>query len=294
MVVAPGSPLISAAELADELEDAPPVVLDVRWTPAGPSLDDHLAAHLPGAVFLDLDTELAAPPSVPPAAGRHPLPEAAALQQVWRRAGISGSTPVVVHDHGDSSIAARAWWLLRWSGHTDVRVLDGGLAAWRAAGLPTASGPSDPPEPGWMSVVPGGMPVADRGRVATAATGAVLLLDARAAARYRGEHEPLDPVAGHIPGAVNLPLTDLVTAQGTFRSREEIAERFAAAGISVADASRRPVVASCGSGVTACHLVLAGELVGLELALFPDSFSGWIGAGLPVATGAEPVPVASG
>lgn len=284
-MVAARSPLVAATALAEELEDVPPVLLDVRWTPAGPSLDAHLAGHLPGAVFVDLDRELSGPPLQPPSAGRHPLPEPGALQEVWRSAGISGTTPVVVHDERDSSIAARAWWLLRWSGHRDVRVLDGGLAAWRRVGLPLLTGPTEPPEPGWMSVTPGSMPAVETSVVAGASSGSVLLLDARAAARYRGDHEPLDPVAGHIPGAVNLPLTDLVTADGTFRDPQQIADRFAAAGLSAADSSQRPVVASCGSGVTACHLVLAGEIAGLRLALYPGSFSGWIGAGLPVATG---------
>lgn len=272
--------LISAAGLADELDgERPPVLLDVRWTPAGASRRDFLTAHLPGAVFLDLDTDLSGPPSRPAAAGRHPLPEPAALEKVWRAAGISGGTPVVVYDAGSSSIAARAWWLLRWSGHLDVRVLDGGLGAWQRAGLPTRSGPAELSEPGWMSVRAGAMPVADIDTVASAVDGRVTVLDARTPERFRGEVEPLDPIAGHIPGATNLPLTELLDADGSFLPSEEIRRRFDAV------SSDRPLIASCGSGVTACHLVLAAALIESDVALYPGSFSGWIGAGNPVEVG---------
>lgn len=272
--------LISAAGLADELDgERPPVVLDVRWTPAGAAHGDFLTAHLPDAVFLDLDVDLAGPPSRPPAAGRHPLPEPGALEKVWRAAGISGGTPVVVYDAANSSIAARAWWLLRWSGHSDVRVLDGGLAAWQRAGLPTESGPVGLTEPGWMSVRPGAMPVAEMDTVAGAVDGLVTVLDARAAERFRGESEPLDPVGGHIPGSTSLPLTDLLADDGSFLPSEQLRRRFDAV------KADRPLIASCGSGVTACHLVLAGELIGAEVALYPGSFSGWIGADNPVEVG---------
>ena len=235
-------------------------------------------------MFLDLDTELSAPPSQPPSAGRHPLPEPAALEQIWRAAGISGATPVVVYDSANSSIAARAWWLLRWSGHHDVRVLDGGLAAWSREGLPTESGPVSAPEPGWMSVRPGGMPVADIEIVGGALDGSVTVLDARAAERFRGEVEPLDPVAGHIPGAVNLPLTELLADDGSFLPADRIRERFAAAGPTGTEGAGA-LIASCGSGVTACHLILAAELIGESVALYPGSFSGWIGAGNAVEVG---------
>lgn len=280
--------LISTAALAEELEgERPPILLDVRWSAAGPGHADYLAAHLPGAIFLNLDTELAAPPSLPPAHGRHPLPEPGALEAVWRAAGISGGTPVVVYDTANSSIAARAWWLLRWSGHEDVRVLDGGIAAWTRDALPTETGPVTVPEPGWMSVRPGGMPVALIDEVASAATGQVVVLDARAADRYRGESESLDPVAGHIPGAVSLPLTELLSSESTFLPPQHLRERFATA---LTDGADRPVIASCGSGVTACHLILAAEMAGFSVALFPGSFSGWLGAGRPVATGDRAVP----
>lgn len=297
-------PLIDPVELAAELAGAtPPVLLDIRWTYAGPQPDAYRQGHLPVAVFVDLDADLAAPAGQDPPGssepgGRHPLPDPAALQQVWRAAGIDDDSAVVVYDGANSSIAARAWWLLRWSGLTDVRVLDGGYPAWKRAGLAIETGPGSVPAAGTVVIRPGGMPTVDiDGAAAAGAQDGRVLLDARAAERYRGETEPLDPVAGHIPGAVNLPLTELVTAAGTFRPPAELAARFAAAGAvgepaagpmavagQPADAAPMPV-ASCGSGVTACHLILAGRIAGLQLALYPGSYSGWCAANRPIATG---------
>ncbi|MDQ2845566.1 MAG: sulfurtransferase [Actinomycetota bacterium] len=279
--------LIDPVGLAAELNGPlPPVVLDVRWTLAGPQRAAYLAGHIPGAVFIDLDADLAAPPG---ADGRHPLPEPAALQRLWRSVGISDDTSVVVYDGANSSIAARAWWLLRWSGHDDVRVLDGGYPGWQRAGLGSATGGlAVDPGSGTAVVQPGGMSTVDiDGAAAAGESSDQILLDARAPERYRGETEPVDPVAGHIPGAVNLPLTDLVTAIGTFRPVQELVARFTAAGLSATDAGTpAPVaVASCGSGVTACHLILAGRIAGLDLALYPGSYSGWCAAHRPVATG---------
>lgn len=288
-------PLIDAEALAAELAGPrPPVLLDVRWTPAGPQRAAYLDGHLPGAVFVDLDADLAAGPDTENGGGRHPLPEPAALQQVWRSAGISDDSRVVVYDGANSSIAARAWWLLKWSGLANSRVLDGGFRAWRNAGLPVETGdPARRPASGTAVVRPGGMPTVDiEGAAAAALSHDRVLLDARSAERFRGEVEPLDPVAGHIPGATNLPLTELVTEQETFRPGVELAARFAAAGAlpsdtpSEATPDARRAVASCGSGVTACHLILAGRIAGLDLALYPGSYSGWSAAGRPVATGA--------
>lgn len=287
-------PLIDAAALAAELAGPrPPVLLDVRWTPAGPQRAAYLDGHLPGAVFVDLDADLAAGPDTENGGGRHPLPEPAALQQVWRSAGVDADSPVIVYDGADSSTAARAWWLLKWSGLANARVLDGGFQAWRSAGLPVETGePATPPAPGTAVVRPGGMPTVDiDGAAAAALSHDRVLLDARAAERFRGEVEPLDPVAGHIPGATNLPLTELVSEQGTFRPAVELAARFAAAGALPSDTPSDPApdaqlaVASCGSGVTACHLILAGRIAGLQLALYPGSYSGWCAANRPIATG---------
>ena len=276
--------LIDADSLATELTGNPDiVVLDVRWAAGRVLRSDYLDGHLPGAYFLDLDADLAAPPG---RLGRHPLPEPAALQQVWRAAGINPDSSVVVYDARDASIAARAWWLLRWSGLDDVRVLDGGYAGWVADPTrPVDVGEARPRPIGRVTVRPGAMPVVDTGTAAALAQGVGTLLDARAAARYRGETEPLDPVAGHIPGARNLPLTDLLTSDGTFRPAAELAASFDAVATGAG-----PVAASCGSGVTACHLILAAAAVGRTIALYPDSYSGWLAQALPVAIGPEPTP----
>ena len=210
-----------AAELA---QDRPPVLLDVRWRLAGPpGIDSYRQGHLPGAVFADLDRDLAGPPGP---AGRHPLPDPAAFQAAMRAAGVSRDRPVVVYDDGDAMSAARGWWTLRYFGHPDVRVLDGGYRAWAGAGLAvTTAEPA--PAPGDFTAEPGQMPVLDAaGAQAAARTG--LLLDARAGERYRGETEPVDPVAGHIPGAVSAPTAGNVNPDGTFKDPAELAARFAA------------------------------------------------------------------
>ncbi len=276
------APLITAAELVAEMAGnsaAQPLVLDVRWTLAGSDENAYRQGHIPGALFVDLDAELAGPPG---AGGRHPLPDPEALQRLWQELGIDEERDVIVYDARDASVAARAWWLLRWSGLPAARVLDGGYAAWLGAGGASESGPVQRPGGGRVQVRPGGMPIVDIDGAAGAAGQADrILLDARAAPRYRGEVEPIDPVAGHIPGAVNLPLTELLDPDGTFQPPERIRARFAEAGVRAGDTP----VASCGSGVTACHLILAAELVGIAAALYPGSFSGWCAAGRPVAVG---------
>lgn len=272
--------LISASDLAAALSGAhPPVVLDVRWVAGRVDRDSYVAGHVPRAVFLNLDADLAGRPGI---GGRHPLPDPADLQDVWRRAGIRDDSAVVVYDTKDSSIAARAWWLLRWSGLSDVRVLDGGFAAWAADRRPVERGNGSVPEPGTVTVLPGGMATVTTDEAENLATGSGVLLDARAAARYRGEVEPLDPIPGHIPGAVNLPLTELVNSDGSFRSAAELWQAFDRV------IGTGPIAASCGSGVTACHLILAGALVGRPMALYPGSYSGWLALGRQVAVGSEP------
>jgi thiosulfate/3-mercaptopyruvate sulfurtransferase len=198
-----------------------------------------------------------------------------------RAAGVRGDRPVVVYDASGSMAAARAWWLLRYFGHLDVRVLDGGLRAWAAAGYPLST-EMPAPEPGDFEARPGGMPVVDAaGAGALAAHGR--LLDARAPERFRGEHEPIDPVAGHIPGAVNLPSSALVDAAGRFLGPEALRARFGAAGV----VEGTEVGTYCGSGVSAAHEVLALELAGLRGALYPGSWSEWItDPERPVATNA--------
>ncbi|MEW9530009.1 sulfurtransferase [Microbispora sp. NPDC049125] len=269
------SPLITAEELA-ALDDV--TVLDVRWRLGGPAgIESYREGHVPGAVFCDLDADLAAPPGP---AGRHPLPEAGAFQSAMRRLGVSGSRPVVVYDDADSTSAARAWWTLRYYGHRDVRVLDGGLRAWAQAGLPLTK-QQEPVAPGDFTAVPGGMPVLDADQAAELADSGILL-DARAPERYRGEVEPVDPVAGHIPGAVSAPTGQNVEPGGRFHLREYLRERFNTLGV----VDGVPVGAYCGSGVTAAHEVLALEVAGLPAALYVGSWSNWVtDPGRPVATG---------
>ncbi|WP_346535777.1 sulfurtransferase [Micromonospora sp. DPT] len=274
-------PLIEAEQLAAALaEPDPPTLLDVRWRLTGPpGRDDYAAGHLPGAVFVDLDTALCGPPGAP---GRHPLPDPAALQAVLRAAGVRAGHPVVVYDGGDGMAVARAWWTLRWAGHRPVRLLHGGWPGWLAAGLPVSTEVPAPP-PGDVTVRPGALPVLDTGAAAAlAAADEGVLLDVRAAPRYRGETEPIDSVAGHVPGAVNLPAPEYVT-EGRFPAAEALRERFAAAGVT----EGAPVGAYCGSGVTAAQAVLALHLAGRpDAALYVGSWSNWVAdPDRPVATG---------
>jgi thiosulfate/3-mercaptopyruvate sulfurtransferase len=278
----PVPPLIDPEELAALLGGPrPPTLLDVRWQAAtGPQRDAYLAAHLPGAVFVDLDADLAAPPG---AGGRHPLPAPQAFQAAARRLGVRGDRSVVVYDAGDATSAARAWWLLGFHGHPDVRVLDGGLAAWTAAGLPVTSGEVRP-EPGGFVARPGGRPLLDAAGAARTARDGVLL-DARAPARYRGEEEPYDPVAGHIPGARCAPTVDNLAADGRLAPPGQLRRRFEGLGVR----EGIPVGAYCGSGVTAAHQVLALEAAGFPAALYVGSWSDWVAdPARPVATGPDP------
>jgi thiosulfate/3-mercaptopyruvate sulfurtransferase len=275
------SPLISVSELQRELRDRPPTLLDVRWELAtGAQRTSYEAGHIPGASFVDLDRELSGTPG---AGGRHPLPAAEDFTAAMRAAGVFADRPVVVYDAGSGLAASRAWWLLRYFGHAAAAVLDGGLAAWTAAGYPQAQGAETPP-PGDFAATPGGMPVLDAvGAAALAASG--LLLDARAPERFCGETEPLDPVAGHIPGARNWPMARNLDASGRFREPAELSAAFA----ELTTAPHQPVGAYCGSGITAAHAVLALELGGIRAALYPGSWSEWItDPARPVATGPEP------
>jgi thiosulfate/3-mercaptopyruvate sulfurtransferase len=268
-------PLITAAGLRELLDGAaPPVVLDVRGglgvvDPVG----DHDAAHIPGSRYVDLDTELSGAHA--PGLGRHPLPDPDAFAATATAWGVGPATSVVAYDDNGGLSAARLWWLLRWIGHEDARVLDGGLAAWRAAGGPIATG-ADPP------VVPSRTPLVARlGAMRTVTADEILaglpavLVDARAAERYRGETEPVDPVAGHIPGAVNVPTAGNLAPDGTFLPPTELRARFEAVGIREGGP---PVVAYCGSGVTAAHELIALEVAGLAAgsAMYPPSWSGWV------------------
>lgn len=220
--------------------------------------------HLPGAAFVDLERDLAAPPGE---RGRHPLPDVAVFEAAMRRCGVRDGHPVVVYDAADATSAARCWWLLRYHGHADVRVLDGGLRAWVAAGQPLTTGVPDV-VPGDFTARPGALPVLDADAAADVARDGTLV-DARAPERYRGEVEPIDPVAGHIPGAVNVPTATVVDVDGRFLDPEVLrANAFRDV--------RGPVGVYCGSGVTACQVVLALDLAGIDASLYAGSWSEWI------------------
>lgn len=266
------APLIGVADLASGV-----TLLDVRWRLGGPpGYEDYVRGHIPGAVFVDLDKDLSGAPG---ARGRHPLPDAGEFGAAMRRAGVSGDRPVVVYDAADSTAAARAWWLLRYFGHPDVRVLDGGFRAWVSAGRPVSSATADVP-PGDFQPVPGHMGLLDASGAAELARDG-LLLDARAAERYRGETEPVDAVAGHIPGAVSAPTSDNVRPDGLFKDPAVLAGRFGSLG-----AGPVPAGVYCGSGVTAAHEILALEIAGLPASLYVGSWSHWItDPARPVATG---------
>ncbi|MFH8407277.1 sulfurtransferase [Streptomyces sp. NPDC018019] len=286
------NPLITAAELADELASGtPPVLLDIRYRLGGPpGRPEYEAGHVPGAVYVDMDTELAGPAGP---AGRHPLPDLDAFAETMRRAGVSVDRPVVVYDGGLGAppgrssgggwSAARAWWMLRYTGHPSVRVLDGGLAAWTASGGALSTDvPS--PETGDFAAAPGALPLLTADEAAALARRGVLL-DARAGERYRGEVEPIDRVAGHIPGALSAPTTENLTADGTFLPPAELADRFAVLG-ATRDAE---VGVYCGSGVSAAQEVLALAVAGVPAALYVGSWSEWSADPTrPVATGDQP------
>jgi len=280
-----GGPLTDVRALARALAGpAPPVLLDVRWRLGGPpGVDSYRTGHLPRAVFLDLDCDLAGPPGP---AGRHPLPGTGEFQAAMRRAGVSGGATVVVYDEADATVAARAWWLLRYFGHPDCRILDGGFRAWAAAGGQVATGDGDPPGGGDFTARAGHMPLLDAEAAASLARRGALL-DARARERYRGEIEPVDPVAGHIPGALSAPTTANVAPDGRFLPAAGLRARFAALGAGLAEAGL--VGTYCGSGVTAAHEVLALELAGIPASLYVGSWSNWVAdPRRPVATGPGP------
>ncbi|MGX1272839.1 sulfurtransferase [Streptomyces phaeoluteigriseus] len=279
--------IISASELASALAgENPPVVLDVRWQlsvvkAAGePPFDGRAAyasGHVPGAVYVDLDRELAGTSG---SGGRHPLPDLAEFGAAMRRAGVAAARPVVVYDGGQGWAAARAWWLLRWTGHPDVRVLDGGLTAWR--GELSVDVPA--PGQGDFEPRPGAAGLLDADAAAALARSGVLF-DARAGERYRGEVEPIDRVGGHIPGAVSAPTTDNVGPDGRFLAAEDLRDRFTSLGAS----DGTEVGVYCGSGVSGAHEVLALAVAGIPSALYVGSWSEWSSdPSRPVAVGPDP------
>ncbi|ACU70697.1 Rhodanese domain protein [Catenulispora acidiphila DSM 44928] len=276
------SPLTSVDQLAADLAcGTAPILLDIRWKLGEPSEYGHgvyLKGHIPGARYVSLDQDLAEHPDSPVGArGRHPLPDRERFAAAMRHAGVRADLPVVVYDDGDGTQAARAWWLLRHHGHAEVRVLDGGFAAWRAAGRTVEEGEpeAEAAEGDFEASGDGVFTVLDHdGAAAVAADGT--LLDARAGARYRGETEPIDPAAGHVPGAVSAPTTENLGADGRFLPSEALAERFAGLGVEAGHAGA--VAVYCGSGVTATHEILAMAVAGIDpegVALYEGSWSGW-------------------
>lgn len=274
--------LISASDLVGRTGEV--TLLDVRWTLADPAAGRpaYLAGHIPGAVFVDLHHELA-DPSRPATEGRHPLPSVERLQAAARASGVRAGRPVVVYDDTAGMAAARAWWLLRYAGVADVRVLDGGLSAWTSAGQPLETGETRA-EPGDIELAYGALPVLTADDAA-AFPRIGTLLDARAPERYRGEVEPVDPRAGHIPGAVSAPTTGNIDASGGFLEPASVRARFQDLGVDLS----APVAVYCGSGVTAAHTLLALAAAGVAGALYPGSWSQWSNQpGRPVATGETP------
>ncbi len=278
--------LVPVNELAAHLDDPDWIVVDCRFDLADPGAGRAAwrRGHVPGAAYADLDRDLAAPARADGTGGRHPLPDPDELNRRLRSWGIRATSRVVAYDDAGNAIAARLWWLLRWLGHERAAVLDGGLTAWQAAGRPLSTDESAPPA-GNFEGTPGAMPISDADAVAEGlASGRIALLDARAAERFAGFVEPLDTRAGHVPGAVSTPFQDNLRADKCLRAPEELRAYYSAA---IGDA--RDVVAMCGSGVTACHTLLALEVAGMPVAsLYAGSWSDWISsAERPIARSSD-------
>lgn len=276
--------LVTAEWLAAHLGDPAVRLADVRWYLTEPARGraEYLEAHIPGAAFLDIDTDLAAPRGQGP--GRHPLPTPAHFAAAAARAGIGPGTHVVAYDAGGGATAARLWWLLRYFGHPQVSLLDGGWQAWQALGYPT--------EPGTPTIAPGTfVATPNPALVADAALTdrlrrdpRALVLDARAAERYEGRVEPIDPQAGHIPGARSAPYAGNLRPDGRMLGADELQARYDALGAGTAE----QVLCYCGSGVTAAHTVFALHLIGRDALLYEGSWSDWSSdPARPVATGPE-------
>lgn len=277
--------LVSTEDLAKRLGQSDLVICDVRhdlaradaWGEA-----QYREGHIPGAVFVHIDRDLSAP--MTGSNGRHPLPYPETAGALFGRLGIAPATRVVAYDQGPGMFAARLWWMLRWLGFDDVAVLDGGFAKWRNEGLPISTSPATP-IPAHFAIQRVTPTVDASGVMASLARQALVLLDARAPERFRGETEPLDPVAGHIPGARNRPYSLNLRPDGTFKDAATLRAEFDAV---LAGAAKDTVVHLCGSGVTACHNMLAMEIAGFPpTRIYPGSWSEWCAdPARPVASGA--------
>ncbi|GLY17764.1 hypothetical protein Kisp01_47780 [Kineosporia sp. NBRC 101677] len=285
------SPLLTVEELLALRSSGSPRLLDVRWKLGGPpGPDEFRAGHIPGAVYVDLDAQLASPGSSE--AGRHPLPTAAAFQQSARSWGLNSSDTVVVYDDNGLLAAARLWWLLRWAGFDgEVRLLDGGLQAWKEAGQPLATGDEPAPAEGDVTLGEGKLPTVEVDEVPEFVENGGLLLDARPAGRFSGEVASIDPRPGHIPGAVSAPATGNLGDNGRFAAPDVLRRKFGDLGVS----DDRAVGVYCGSGVTAAHDLLALAVAGFDadrVPLYPGSYSQWASRpDTPVATGPTEPPL---
>ncbi|MEJ1960257.1 MAG: sulfurtransferase [Gammaproteobacteria bacterium] len=278
--------LIQPADLARLLPDEHVAVLDCRHDLARPDWSDHAYSegHIPGAIQAHLDRDLSAP--IGPQTGRHPLPGVAKLSETLGRWGIDDSVQVVAYDQGSAVYASRAWWLLRWLGHTEVAVLEGGFAAWQEAGLPVSREPGSRKARTFLAHPDDSAFVTTAQLQKTLAAENALLIDARGADRFAGENETIDPVAGHVPGATNHPFSKNVDSRGHFHSAEELHRQWTEA---LESRPATEAIAMCGSGVSACHNLLALEIAGLKGAkLYAGSWSEWIrDPGRPVAKGQQ-------
>ena len=266
---------ISAKTLASSLENPDLCVIDCRFDLINPSAgyERYLEGHIPGAVYANLDEDLAGP--VLRDSGRHPLPDIEKFSTRFSQFGIRENTEIVVYDGGNNAIAARAWWLLRWLGHKRVTLLDGGLNLWQQHGFPVEKGPLTKAA-GLFSAMPEQDAIIATSELANSveSIGAMRLVDARAAERFYGHEEPIDSVAGHIPGTLNLPFTDCLTGDGIWKTREELRHVLAQV---LGDDPQLAWGVMCGSGVTACHLAVSGLLAGYrEPRLYVGSWSEWI------------------
>lgn len=280
-------PLVSVADLATRLHDPEWIIVDCRFNLMQPDAgrEGYKAGHIPGAFYADLDKDLASPATAS-GGGRHPLPPVNEFRRLLHGWGIEPTRKIVVYDDAGGAIAARLWWLIRWMGHRDVALLDGGLSAWLAAGRPLSAdtGAVTASSPAGENLDPGHMPtVAAAELEAGLADDSLLLLDARAPERFSGTHEPLDAIAGHVPGAKNLPFQENLGPDDCFRPASELRERYLSF---IGGRAASELVCMCGSGVTACHTLLALEIAGIEgAALYVGSWSDWISsADRPVAT----------
>lgn len=276
-------PLIKPQELATQLSTKNLVLIDARTGPK--AKEKYNQEHLQGALFVDLETDLAAKTDNPAKGGRHPLPDISAFCKLLGKLGIHPSSHVVVYDDKNgANAAARFWWMLRAVGHMQVQVLDGGYPAALAAGIPTGAGIESPVKQTSYPYSTWQLPMATIDEVEMATQNPTkLVIDVRDAARYRGETEPIDLVAGHIPGAVNIPLTSNLNSEGFYLSPTELHEKY-----TKATGKRKPedIIVHCGSGVTACHTLLAMDQAGLGIPkLYVGSWSEWSRTGRPVAKG---------